>query len=173
MATSSLYYIDSSSFNTAVSVYTNQELTIKAPDGYYSIGGLYRRQIFGKLQELISCTGDPLPVDCVVSEWSEWSECIEGSQTRTRTVITPASNGGVACPSLIETQECIVVQCNDYTISGTDQGQTTYLDCDGIEQVARYDGIGASGFDATSFCASSIVSVDYGSEPILNGPCTL
>jgi hypothetical protein len=61
MATSSLYYIDSSSFNTAVSVYTNQELTNKAPDGYYSIGGLYRKQVFGKLEGLLSCTSTPPP----------------------------------------------------------------------------------------------------------------
>jgi hypothetical protein len=61
MATSSLYYIDSSSFNTAVSVYTNQELTNKAPDGYYSIDGLYRKQVFGKLETLLSCTSTPPP----------------------------------------------------------------------------------------------------------------
>jgi hypothetical protein len=51
------------------------------------------------------------PVNCVVSEWSEWvagewSQCVSGQQTRTetrtRTVLTPASNGGT-CPALSET----------------------------------------------------------------------
>lgn len=138
MATSSLYYIDSSSFNTAVSVYTNPELTIKAPDGYYSIDGLYRRQLFGKLQSLTSCTGSPIPVNCVVSDWSAWSECVDGFQTRTRTVITPASSGGTACPSLSETQACTPVNCLEYLITNNNDplGNSeniivTYIDCGG------------------------------------------
>jgi hypothetical protein len=49
---------------------------------------------------------DGTPVNCVVSDWSDWSECVEGSQTRTRTVITPASNGGTACPVLTESRSC-------------------------------------------------------------------
>lgn len=47
-------------------------------------------------------------VDCVVSAWSEWSECNPETLTRsrTRTIITPASVCGTACPSLIETEDC-------------------------------------------------------------------
>ena len=52
---------------------------------------------------------DGTPVNCVVSDWSAWSTCTNGTQTRTRTVITPASNGGTACPVLSETQSCTVV----------------------------------------------------------------
>ncbi len=70
-----------------------------------------------------------VPVDCVVSDWSDWlrvggsesswSACVDGSQSRTyqeqrtRSVITPASGGGAACPSplsesrtLSESQSC-------------------------------------------------------------------
>ena len=47
------------------------------------------------------------PVNGVVSDWSEWSECVDGTQSRTRTVITPASNGGTACPVLSETRSCV------------------------------------------------------------------
>lgn len=53
------------------------------------------------------------PVDCAVSAWSTWAVgtwgiCI-GSQrtrtdTRTRVVITPPSNGGTACPTLADSQ---------------------------------------------------------------------
>ncbi len=45
-------------------------------------------------------------VDCVVSEFSNWGPCINGTQTRTRTVITPPSNGGRPCPSLVQTRPC-------------------------------------------------------------------
>lgn len=55
----------------------------------------------------------PQPVDCVVSAWGDWvlgtpSACVAGSQTRTdartRTVTTPAANGGAACPALSESR---------------------------------------------------------------------
>lgn len=149
MATSSTYYIDSSSFNTATSVYTNQELTNKAPDGYYSIAGLYRKQLFGKLQDVISCNGEPV-VDCVVSEWSEWSTCADGFETRTRTVITPASNGGVECPVLEEQRPCPLT-CINYTLWTYTNAGVTYLDCEGIEQSITIGGI--SGYDSRDFCA--------------------
>ena len=63
--------------------------------------------------------------DCVVSGWSTWSgcsaECGGGEQSRTRTVLTPASNGGAECPILIENQACNTLSC----------GQTWYRDADG------------------------------------------
>lgn len=81
----------------------------------------------------------PAPVDCVVSAWTlqsatEWSTCSSGTQTRTetwtRSVLTPASNGGTACPTLTETrtgtQACTVpppppacgASLTDYTLAG-------------------------------------------------------
>jgi hypothetical protein len=55
-----------------------------------------------------------LPVDCVLSEWSEWGNCVceytdlelTCTQTRTRTIITPASDGGTPCGPLTETRTC-------------------------------------------------------------------
>jgi hypothetical protein len=51
------------------------------------------------------------PVDCVVSDWSDWSACSPecggtGTRTRTRTVVTEASCGGAACPPLSEEEPC-------------------------------------------------------------------
>jgi Big-like domain-containing protein len=54
------------------------------------------------------------PVDCVVSAWTcgAWSTCdASGTQARvcTRTILTPAANGGVACPTDLtktEVQAC-------------------------------------------------------------------
>jgi hypothetical protein len=51
----------------------------------------------------LSC---PVPVDCLVSNWSAWSVCNggckEGQRSRTRTVERAAANGGAACPALNE-----------------------------------------------------------------------
>lgn len=52
------------------------------------------------------CDGTPPVVNCVVSDWSAWSTCVNGVQTRTRTVIQQPQNGGTACPPLTETREC-------------------------------------------------------------------
>ena len=76
-------------------------------------------------QSVDACLGDgcampdppvvPAPVACQVSGWSQWTPCDRpcggGMQTRTRTVAVPASNGGAACPSLLETQPCNLQAC--------------------------------------------------------------
>jgi len=61
-----------------------------------------------------------------------------------------------------------LAECINYTIGGYDIGETTYLDCDGFEQTAYYNGPSASGYDATSFCATAII-IYYGAEPYPNG----
>jgi uncharacterized protein (DUF433 family) len=89
------------------------------------------------LTTVVAVTG--CPVDCVVSEWSAWSECVEGTQTRTRTILTPASNGGTPCPVLVETQPCdmpcipvtdvsgVSNTCETLSVSATDNGEATDL----------------------------------------------
>ena len=62
------------------------------------------------------------------------------------------------------------VFCNEYTIGGYDQGCTIYLNCDGIQEEACYNGPAASGYDQTSFCATEIITF-YGAEPSLTGLC--
>ncbi len=58
---------------------------------------------------------NPLPVDCEVSDWSDWSTCTEtcggGTRTRTRSIELPAKDGGAACPALEETQDCNTQSC--------------------------------------------------------------
>lgn len=51
-----MYYIDSTSFSTATAVYTDELLTIKAPDGYYKFETGYREQLGGLLLNSIECT---------------------------------------------------------------------------------------------------------------------
>lgn len=55
----------------------------------------------------------PQPVDCSVSDWTAWNDpawmaCADGMQSRsrvrTRTIIRQPANGGLACPSLAESE---------------------------------------------------------------------
>jgi len=55
------------------------------------------------------------PVDCVLTKWSEWTECDakcdSGNQHRSRQMIQAAKNGG-DCPSeRTQRQLCVVAQC--------------------------------------------------------------
>lgn len=164
MATSSTYYIDSSSFNTATSVYLDLSLSNKAPDGFYSFEGIYRQQLYGLLQDVVSCTGTPI-VNCVVSDWSAWSPCSGGNETRTRTVITPASGGGTACPVLTETRPCSV-SCTTYSYIADRDGIITWTDCDGTPRSRS-----VSRFGSETICAiTGSHSTGYG-QWFNQGPC--
>lgn len=82
----------------------------------------------------------PTPIDCVVSAWTEtagaWSACSAGTRTRqitrTRSVVTPATNGGQACPVLGETfpqsEACTVTPPATGTASLTWQPPTVWPD---------------------------------------------
>ena len=52
------------------------------------------------------------PVDCVLSEWSEYSFCIDDIQFRTRTIVQQPEGAGVPCGELIEFRSCVVEPCN-------------------------------------------------------------
>ena len=69
----------------------------------------------GPTIEYRSCNTQACPVDCQVSAWGPWSDCDTscggGQQSRTRTIITPAANGGQACPNLIEYRACNTEAC--------------------------------------------------------------
>lgn len=89
------------------------------------------------------CDGTPPVIDCEVSEWSEWSECYDGVQTRTRTVIQAPQNGGAECPPLEETRECCLPvdcvvsewsdwsECNDGGMRTRTRTVITPASCDG------------------------------------------
>lgn len=56
-------------------------------------------------------TPKPQPVDCQVSDWSDWGPCSKqcggGTQTQTRTITVQPRNGGKECPSLLtQTKAC-------------------------------------------------------------------
>ncbi|GAV05651.1 hypothetical protein RvY_15750 [Ramazzottius varieornatus] len=53
--------------------------------------------------------------DCEVTPWSDWSQCSSacgvGKMSRRRTVLQESSNGGKACPALLQTRACFNNQC--------------------------------------------------------------
>jgi uncharacterized protein YfcZ (UPF0381/DUF406 family) len=80
------------------------ELLLKNSTGA-TVGTNVSQTVYGDYQSFLPvCT----PVNCVVSDWSAWSTCNGGTQSRTRTIITQPSGGGQACPTLTETRDCPV-----------------------------------------------------------------
>lgn len=74
----------------------------------------HREDLLNWIHKWIGNTLSPAPsltpVDCQV-KWGNWSNCsalcgTNGTVTRTATIITNPSNGGTACPSLVQTQPC-------------------------------------------------------------------
>lgn len=77
------------------------------PSGYYN--GMFCHQDGRSGNFKVCCSLAPTPpvvVNCAVSDWSTWGPCVEGMQTRTRTVVTPPLNGGSVCPELSQSQSC-------------------------------------------------------------------
>jgi hypothetical protein len=126
MAITGSYFLDTIDFSAATAVFTDINLTTKALDGHYSFNGSVRQQVSGLLNAIMVCpTGMTLTnyftlnydtsclsactapvaaplVDCVVSDWSA---CVDGTQTRS--VLIAASGGGTECPVL--SKPCTVV----------------------------------------------------------------
>ena len=60
------------------------------------------------------------PVDCMVTPWSEWSDCTKkcGKEyvTRTRMIKVAAQNGGKKCPKKLERRrKCKLPKCRKYS----------------------------------------------------------
>jgi hypothetical protein len=62
MATTNNYYINGPSLASATAVFTNSDLTIKAPDGWYSFEGIVRQQVDGVLLPQQNCGGEFVPI---------------------------------------------------------------------------------------------------------------
>lgn len=67
------------------------------------------------LTESQSCPGVPCPINCKVSEWTNWTACSatcgSGTQKRSRTVLVASAYNGTSCPALAESQACSIKPC--------------------------------------------------------------
>jgi hypothetical protein len=69
------------------------------------------------LSETVACGVEPCPIDCVMSEWSEFSACSQpcdgGISVRTRTVLRQPSFNGLQCLSRTEVRRCCFWMADD------------------------------------------------------------
>ena len=60
------------------------------------------------------CLGLYLPINCTVSEWSNFTACTTTppyTHNRSRFVITESRYNGMSCPSLIDVNTCVPINC--------------------------------------------------------------
>ncbi|XP_053356007.1 spondin-1a [Clarias gariepinus] len=68
------------------------------------------------LEQVEKCMLPECPSDCMMSEWSEWSECNKscgkGHMIRTRMIKLEPQFGGEACPEIVQRKKCKIRKCN-------------------------------------------------------------
>ncbi|NWS97621.1 SPON1 protein, partial [Mionectes macconnelli] len=68
-----------------------------------------------ELEQAEKCMLPECPIDCELTEWSQWSECNtscgKGHMIRTRMIKTEPQFGGTACPETIQRSKCRVRKC--------------------------------------------------------------
>uniref|UniRef100_A0A8D8U2Y9 Spondin-1 n=1 Tax=Cacopsylla melanoneura TaxID=428564 RepID=A0A8D8U2Y9_9HEMI len=58
-----------------------------------------------------------VPIDCVVGDWTPWSECssetcgVKGTKTKSRPILTEPKNGGRPCPRVFKQHACKPKNC--------------------------------------------------------------
>ncbi len=96
------------------------------------------------LEDTVDCNNQPCPIDCAVSEWSDWGACSVGCgggiQTRSRTVVTQPQYGGQSCPALSESQSCNTQVCDrDCVVSDWSLASECSTRCGpGTQQLSRF-----------------------------------
>ncbi|XP_062403199.1 spondin-1b isoform X1 [Sardina pilchardus] len=68
-----------------------------------------------ELEQVEKCMLPECPSDCMLSEWSEWSECNKscgkGHTIRSRMIKLEPQFGGAACPETVQRKKCKIRKC--------------------------------------------------------------
>eukprot|EP00922_Rhytidocystis_sp_ex-Travisia-forbesii_P067222 GHVS01099978.1.p1 GENE.GHVS01099978.1~~GHVS01099978.1.p1 ORF type:complete len:3586 (-),score=566.23 GHVS01099978.1:255-11012(-) len=88
------------------------------------------------------CYRDLCPLDCVVSEWSEWGDCSatcgEGTNMRTRTVLKDPDVNGAKCPPTTQSRRCVFDSCaRDCVLGEWSDWKECTASCGGGAQTRR------------------------------------
>jgi len=107
------------------------------------------------------------PVDCAVSDWSDWNSCSKtcgtGTQDRSRTIITQPQYGGSQCLSLSESRDCntdpcplpITINYNKYNYAGIPTPVTITSSSGEFEMPSLF------GYDTTKITSIVLVPNSY------------
>ncbi|KAL2094000.1 hypothetical protein ACEWY4_011312 [Coilia grayii] len=80
-----------------------------------------------ELEQLEKCMLPECPSDCMLSEWSEWSECNKscgkGHTIRTRMIKLEPQFGGAPCPETVQRKKCKIRKCTGGSRVGKKQKQ--------------------------------------------------
>jgi hypothetical protein len=63
------YFLDSDSFNTATTIYTDEDMVTVASDGYYSYATTYRQLVGGVLLDAVTCPSCVIQTECFEGVW--------------------------------------------------------------------------------------------------------
>jgi hypothetical protein len=142
----------------------------------------------GDLKEEESCNLGECPIDCVLSDWEEWSECSiscgeVGYQVRFRNITTDQAHGGEACGDMFENRtECPdLVPCPIDCVLGAWEREECSVTCgDGtlketraIQTEPQHNGTACGAQEKTLPCGGEVCPVDCQvSEWEAVGTCT-
>jgi hypothetical protein len=109
-----------------------------------------------ELMETQTCNLQPCPINCSVSEWSDYgpcsNDCGDGLQIRTRDILIQPENGGSPCPDLMETLDCGVSQWSDYGPCSKVCGNGTQTRTRTIVTLPQFNGIDCPILNETQAC---------------------
>ena len=138
---------------------------------YYEV--LYQALNGGSCNLLNTTQRRACPVDCVMSDWSDWSSCNltcgGATQTRSRNIIYPSLNGGIGCDNVTsQSQSCNTQNCPvNCVLSGWSDWSACNVTCGGGTQTRSRNIVKTSQYGGTC----SITQNTTGASEIENKQC--
>ena len=125
------------------------------------------------LSETQDCQIKPCPIDCTVSDFTDWSkcdkECGPGHEIRTRTITRKDKYGGKVCPALSESRtcqdkpcpiDCVVSGYSDWGSCSEDCGPGTKTATRTVTTAAQYGGKACPALSKSTSCEDKPCATD-------------